>query len=79
MENKYKLISQSSGSIVFESNNIKSIKQNIIEYLQKNKCDTLEYLINNEINSFYTIPSPLNKVCKLIFKGDREYFKCIEK
>jgi hypothetical protein len=78
MKNKYQLISQNSEKVVFETNDVRIIKKNIIDYLQKNKSDTLEYWIDNEINSFYSIPSPLNKVCKLIFKGNKEYYKCIE-
>ena len=78
MKNKYQLISQNSEKVVFETNDVRIIKKNIIDYLQKNKSDTLEYWIDNEINSFYSIPSHLNKVCKLIFKGNKEYYKCIE-
>jgi hypothetical protein len=76
---KYKLVSQNSESVVFESNDVRTIKSNIINHLRKNMSDTVEYWIKDELNSFYAMPSPLNKVCKLILKGDREYLKCIEK
>jgi len=74
---KYQLISQDSESIIFESKEFEvgKIKSEITNHLEKNKSDVIEYWINNQIHSFYAFPSIINKVCKLVFKGSREYYK----
>lgn len=74
---KYKLVSQDTDTTVFESEKfeIGKIKSEIIGHLVKNKNDVLEYWINNQIHSFYAFPSIVNKICKLVLIGGREYYK----
>ena len=79
-DKKFTLYSENFDSIIYESDKFdnKIIKSQIIKHLKENKSDCIEYRIDGHINSFYAYPEPFDKVCKLIIKGHREYYKPIE-
>ena len=70
----------------FEGFNRQAIKESIINHLNNNTRDTLEFCreydnykrnYGMEIIDFYGINPKNNKPSKIILKGDREYFRSL--
>ena len=76
---KYKLFSQDKDELIKEFNSFDAdeIKGAIIQWLNENKNDCVEYWIDCEINSFYQ--NNKGKPSKIISIGNKEYYKPLTK